>query len=175
MSSIKKVNITEQDLWLLYEIEFVRRSTAFYKYFELQNINQKKVQIIKKYTNSFVDLGNVISEIKKEYNEDKLIALRKKYGEIDVSTLKTSKMTRGQFYAILFLFGIGFSLGLIFVLGVIYWKQILIGIGVIVFILGALGSIFMSEKKTEYLYDDKGNKIYKRHKQNNGEDLIEKL
>ena len=175
MSYVKKVNITEQDLWLLYEIEFVRRSTPFYKYFELQNINQKKVEIIKKYTNSFVDLGNVISEIKKEYNEDKLTALRNKFGEIDVSTLKSSKMTRSQFYALLLVVGIGFIFGLISVLGVIYWKQILIGIVVIIFILGALGSVFMTNKKTEYLYDDKGNKIYKRHKQNNGEDLIEKL
>ena len=175
MSYVKKVNITEQDLWLLYEIESVRRSTAFYKYFELLNINQKKVEIIKKYTTSFVDLGNVISEIKREFNEDKLSVLRNKYGEIDFSTLKSSKMTRSQFYALLFIVGLGFTLGLISVLGVIYWKQILIGIGVIILILGALGSVFMPKKKTEYLYDDKGKKIYKRHKQINGEDLIEKL
>ncbi len=114
----------------------------------------------------------MISEIKQEYNEDKLSALRKKYGEIDISSLKSSKMTRSQFYALLLIVGIGFTLGLIFVLGVIYWKQILIGIGVVIFILGAL---FMPNKKTEYLYDDKGNKIYKRHKQINGEDIIEKL
>ncbi|MFM7683326.1 MAG: hypothetical protein ACKO7P_11365 [Bacteroidota bacterium] len=111
MTIINKLNLSERDLWYLFELHNSEMKISNFNLLKKQKIHQQKIQIIKKYTKSIVELGDVIIEVKKEYSEAKLMEMRAKFGNFDLSSIEPSKISKPQLY----IFGIFLILGFVIV------------------------------------------------------------
>mgnify|MGYP006089750187 CR=1 FL=1 len=86
MKLIEKYNIKEEDLYSIGVIEAKKASSSF---FEKEKLKAKSLGILKPYNVKFMDLGNLLSEIKTQgYHANQ--ALIEKYGNIDIETKPTS-------------------------------------------------------------------------------------
>ncbi len=172
MSDLKKINVSNLDIYKLYCLQKADNELSSLAIFKKQKVHQKKVEILKKYSPSIVELGGSINEIKRDFSFEKMELMQKEFGPVDVEEINGSKLTKGQIIAFLFIVVLGFAIGAIIFLGIIYWKEIL-GFSIVLILI--LGAIFSPNKKEEILYDKKGKQLYKKTTDSNGNEKFEKL
>ena len=86
MELIEKYNLKEEDLYTIGVIEAKKASSSF---FEKEKLKAKSMGILKPYNVKFMDLGNLLSEIKTQgYHANQ--TLIDKYGNIDIETKASS-------------------------------------------------------------------------------------
>jgi hypothetical protein len=87
MSLVEKYNISEKDAYTLSEIEILKGKEGLFS-LKKEKLKAKSMQVLKPYKVKFMDLGNLIIEIKKnpDYNSQ---MMKEKYGKIESDNLKS--------------------------------------------------------------------------------------
>ncbi|MFM7769393.1 MAG: hypothetical protein ACKO8Q_02430 [Bacteroidota bacterium] len=88
MSLISKYQISEKDLYTLSAIEIQKTNEKFFS-MKKEKLKAKSMQILKPYNVKFMDIGNLIAEIRANQfaKDEKLI---EKYGEIPMDSINNS-------------------------------------------------------------------------------------
>ncbi|MBM3428442.1 MAG: hypothetical protein FJX95_06640 [Bacteroidetes bacterium] len=87
MSLVEKYNISEKDAYTLAEIEILKEKEGLFS-LKKEKLKAKSMQVLKPYKVKFMDLGNLINEIKKNphFNSPEL---KEKYGKIESNDIKS--------------------------------------------------------------------------------------
>jgi len=90
---IDKYKITEKDVYTISKIESLKNNAGF---IEKEKLKAKNWAILKHYKVSFIDINNLINEIKltDKYND---IKMRELYGEVDLSAINNSSGVKYAF------------------------------------------------------------------------------
>jgi hypothetical protein len=88
MRLTEKYNISEQDAYILSEIEALKGKEGFFS-LKKEKLKAKSIQVLKPYKVKFFDLPNLIVEIKKnpDYNTPEI---KEKYGKVEIEDIKSN-------------------------------------------------------------------------------------